>query len=171
MMILSNPLIALKDPPPMTTTPEDAPAVPALPGFRQELITQIHAHDSYGLLSGMGEEKLLEPFIIDKAKRKTIPVIGDPDPKTLTRVRQFYAAVGLAVERRAGVMASPVFELSGEGFGRLVMTAGRLVVVNRYLRDIHRFGFPTVEALEQEGDRLVGEAVALIGQHPAVAGV
>lgn len=142
---------------------------PAPPSFCQELVQQIRAHDTYGVWEGKADDTLLDPFIIDKAKRKAIPVIGDPDAKVLSRVRQFYGALGIAIERRAGVMASPVIELSGEGFGRVVMTASRLVVVSRYLRDIHRFGFLTKETLEEEGQKLITEAVGLIERFPEVA--
>jgi probable nitrogen fixation protein len=38
-------------------------------------------------------------------------------------------------------------KMSHEGFGRTVLTTGRLIVVNRYLRDVHRFGFPSLEKL------------------------
>jgi probable nitrogen fixation protein len=137
--------------------------------FLPFLIQQIRAHDTYGVWEGKPNEALIEPFIVDKAKRKTIPVIGDPDARTMARVRQFHGALALAIERRTGVMATPMFELSHEGFGRVILTASRLVVINRYLRDIHRFGFLSVEALEQEAGKLIEEAVGLIERFPELA--
>jgi probable nitrogen fixation protein len=38
-------------------------------------------------------------------------------------------------------MVSPMMKMHHEGFGRMILTAGRLVVVNKQLRDVHRFGF------------------------------
>ena len=64
--------------------------------------------------------------------------MGDPDPETLWRLELFYNAVGLAVERQTGVMVSPMMKMHHEGFGRLI-------VVNKHLRDVHRFGFPSLE--------------------------
>ena len=34
-----------------------------------------------------------------------------------------------------------MMKMSHEGFGRMILTAGRLIVVNKHLRDVHRFGF------------------------------
>jgi probable nitrogen fixation protein len=48
----------------------------------------------------------------------------------------------VAIERETGQMVSPMMKVSHEGFGRMVLIAGRLVVVNKQLRDVHRFGFP-----------------------------
>lgn len=127
--------------------------------FLSELVRQVRAQDTYDFWSGRADIDLLEPFIIDKVKAKEIPVIGDPDPRTLARLNQFYAAVSLSIEKRCGIIASPVLQLSSEGFGRIVLVCGRLVVVSKTLRDVHRFGFPSLEKLAGEGGKLVDEAV------------
>ncbi|MHB1670667.1 MAG: NifX-associated nitrogen fixation protein, partial [Acidiferrobacter sp.] len=120
-------------------------AVLQLP-FVQELVKQWRAQDTHGAWDGKTEFDLLEPYVVDKAKRKEMPIIGDPDPETLWRLELFYNAVGLCVERRTGVMAQPMIKMHHEGFGRLVLLAGRLVVVNKHLRDVHRYGYPTLAA-------------------------
>ena len=137
--------------------------------FRPFLVQVIRAHDSFGAWEGKSEDVLIEPFVVDKARRKTIPVIGDPDPNTLARFKQFHSALALAIEKRTGIMASPIFELSHEGFGRVVLTASRLVVISRHVRDIHRFGFLSLEALEEDAGKLIDQAAELIGRFPEVA--
>ncbi|MBU2786370.1 NifX-associated nitrogen fixation protein, partial [Acidithiobacillus ferriphilus] len=112
---------------------------------------------------------LLAPYVLDKEQRRAIPIIGDPDPEILWRVELFYNAVGLATERASGVMVSPMMKMSHEGFGRMVLIAGRLVVVNKQLRDVHRFGFPSMEKLAEEGDKLVAGALEMIEKFPEVA--
>nr|WP_243846384.1 NifX-associated nitrogen fixation protein [Rhizomicrobium palustre] len=128
----------------------------------KELVRQVRAQDTYDFFQGRPETDLLAPFILDKAKAKEIPIIGDPDPRVLARLNQFYAAVSLTIEQKCGIMASPVLQLSHEGFGRIVLICGRLVVVSKTLRDVHRFGFPSLEKLNAEGERLVAEALGLI---------
>ncbi len=81
----------------------------------------------------------------------------------------FYNAVGLAIERATGVMVSPMMKMHHEGFGRMVLTAGRLIVVNKQLRDVHRFSFESLEKLTTEGEKLVAAGVGMIEQYPAVA--
>ena len=137
--------------------------------FLNELSKQYRAQDTYGTWDGKSNETLLDPYIIDKEKRKEIPIMGDPDPETLWRLELFYNAVGLSVERQTGIMVSPIMKMSHEGFGRMVLTAGRLVVINKYLRDVHRFGFNDMGKLAEEGGKLVDAAIEMINQFPEVA--
>ncbi|MDO8891994.1 MAG: NifX-associated nitrogen fixation protein [Sulfurimicrobium sp.] len=137
--------------------------------FLVELIKQWRAQDAYGAWEGKSDEELLAPYVIDKEKRKEIPIIGDPDPETLWRLELFYNAVGLAIERQTGVMVSPMMKMSHEGFGRMVLLAGRLVAVNKQLRDVHRFGFLTLAKLAEEGDKFVSGGVEMVKKFPDVA--
>lgn len=130
--------------------------------FCSELVRQVRAADTYGLWDGKPDTELLAPFVIDKAKAREIPVVGDPGPEVLERLSQFYAAVALGIEKRCGLMASPLLKVSGEGFGRVVLTCGRLVAVSKSLRDVHRFGFPNLEKLEEAGTALVNDALTWI---------
>ncbi len=137
--------------------------------FVKELIKQWRAQDAHGAWDGKTDLDLLEPYIVDKEKRREMPIMGDPDPDTLWRMELFYNAAGLAIERETGIMTSPMMKLHHEGFGRLVLTAGRLIVFNKHLRDVHRFGFDSLEKLSQEGARLVTAAVEMINKYPEVA--
>jgi len=137
--------------------------------FAQELVKQWRAQDTHGAWDRKSDLELLEPYILNKEKRREIPIIGDPDPETLWRLELFYNAVGLAIERATGVMVSPMMKMHHEGFGRMVLTAGRLVVVNKHLRDVHRFGFDSLNKLVEEGDKLISSAVAMIEKFPDVA--
>lgn len=137
--------------------------------FINELIKQWRAQDMHGAWEGKSDRDLLEPYILDKEKRRQMPIMGDPDPETLWRLELFYNAVGLAIERATGIMVSPIMKMHHEGFGRMVLTAGRLVVVNKHLRDVHRFGFPSFAKLAEEGDKAVTSGVEMIGKYPEVA--
>jgi probable nitrogen fixation protein len=149
---------------------ESTPAVsPMESTFIKELVKQWRAQDTHGTWERKTDRDLLEPYILDKEKRKTIPIIGDPDPETLWRLELFYNAIGLCIERASGIMVSPMMKMSHEGFGRQILTAGRLIVLNKQLRDVHRFGFPTMEKLAEEGEKLVAAALAMIESYPEVA--
>jgi len=137
--------------------------------FLKTLVLLFRAEDTYGAWEGKSDGQLLSPFILDREARAAIPIIGDPDPDTLWRLELFHKAVGITVEKLTGVMASTMMTMSHEGFGRIVLIAGRLVVVSKHLRDVHRFGFPSLEKLTADGGTLVREAVDLIGKHPDVA--
>ncbi|MBY0578857.1 MAG: NifX-associated nitrogen fixation protein [Burkholderiales bacterium] len=137
--------------------------------FVRELVKQWRAQDSYGTWEKKSDEALLEPYVIDKEKRKTLPIMGDPDPETLWRLELFYNAVGMVIERQTGVMVTPMMKMHHEGFGRMVLIAGRLIVVNKQLRDVHRFGFLSFSKLAEDGEKLVAAGVEMIDKYPEVA--
>ena len=152
--------------------PENTAVAVVLPEeslFYRELVKQWRAQDSYGAWEKKSDTDLLAPYVLDKEQRRAIPIIGDPDPEILWRGGIFFKAVGVGTERASGVMVSPMMKMSHEGFGRMVLIAGRLIVVNKQLRDVHRFGFPSMEKLAEEGDKLVAGALEMIEKFPEVA--
>lgn len=152
------------------STPAESPEgiIHAEP-FLQTLVRLIRATDSYGAWDKKTDQQLLTDFIVDKAARRALPVIGDPDPEVLERVEQFYRAVGLRIEQRTGHMSSPIMKMSHEGFGRVILTTGKLVAFAKTLRDVHRFGFDSLKALAAEGEKATEQAVAAIQKYPEVA--
>ncbi|MEI6559926.1 MAG: NifX-associated nitrogen fixation protein [Rhodospirillaceae bacterium] len=167
-------MTAAPPPPPPTAAPDgliddDADFEALKSPFVQTLIRVIRAHDAHGAWDNKNDQMLLRSFIVTKEQRKQLPIIGDPDPRTLMRLDQFYAAVGLAIENRTGLIAQPLIKLSHEGWGRVVLIAGKLVVISRSLRDVHRFGFPTLAKLAEDGAKLVEQGVLSVEAYPEAA--
>lgn len=139
--------------------------------FAREMVRQMRAVDTYGSYDDWPLEKVLEPFVLTKEKKREIPVVGDPDEITLSRVKAFYNAISAMIEKECGLMAVPMINLTHEGFGRALITVGKLVVMDRTLRDVHRFGFPSLSRMKDEADKLLSVAVEIIGKHSDVAGM
>jgi len=137
--------------------------------FMQEMVRQMRALDTYDTYDGWSDAKILDPFILTKERRREIPVIGDPDEIVMARVKCLYNAISFLIEKRTGIMAVPVVNLTHEGFGRVLITAGKLVVLDRSLRDVHRFGFRSIEKMQEEGEKLLSSALGLIEKYPEVA--
>jgi len=137
--------------------------------FLSQLAAVIRAEDSYGQWDDKTDADIMAEFIVTREERREIPIIGDPDPDVMWRVTKFYDAVGLLIEKRTGCMASQMQKMSHEGFGRIVLLAGKLVVVSKHLRDIHRFGFLSWEALAEAGEQMVAKAVEAIEAYPDAA--
>ncbi len=137
--------------------------------FLKQLAAVIRAEDSYGQWDGKTDAEIMAEFIVTREERYDIPIIGDPDPDVMWRVGKFYDAVGLMIEKRSGCMASQMQKMSHEGFGRVVLIAGKLVVISKHLRDIHRFGFETWAKLAEGGEALVESAVQTIDAYPDAA--
>jgi probable nitrogen fixation protein len=139
--------------------------------FAVEMVRQMRAVDSYGTYDSWPAEKILEPFILTKEKKREIPVVGDPDEIVMSRIKAFYNAIAALIEKECGLMAVPTINLTHEGFGRALITTGKLVVMDRTLRDVHRFGFPSLSKMKDEADKLLSVALELIGEYPKVAGL
>jgi probable nitrogen fixation protein len=151
----------------LATAIESNPAAEA--PFIKELIKVWRAQDSHGAWESKSDLVLLEPYILDKEARRALPIVGDPDPETIWRLELFFNAVALSIERATGVMVSPMMKMSHEGFGRMVLIGGRLIVVNKQLRDVHRFGFDNLGKLAEEGEKHVNAGIEMIEKFKAVA--
>ena len=137
--------------------------------FLAQLVAVIRAEDSHGLWDNKTNSEILAEYIVTADERRAMPIIGDPDPELIWRMTKFYDAIGLLVEKRTGVMASQMQKMHHEGFGRVVLIAGKLVVVSKHLRDVHRFGFESWAKLAEAGEKLVEGAVATVEEFPEAA--
>ena len=137
--------------------------------FINEIVKQMRALDSHGIYDSQSVEQLLAPFVISKQQRRQIPLIGDPSQAIVSRLQAFYNAIAILIEKQGELMAVPMINLTSEGFGRVIITVGKLLVLDRTLRDAHRFGFVSIEKMQAEAEKLVSVALALINQYPEVA--
>lgn len=137
--------------------------------FLKQMIVQLRAVDSYGTYDTWSDAKVLGPMILTKARRREIPVVGDPDETTISRVKAFYNGLAQMIEKETGIMAVPVINLTHEGFGRAMIVVGKLVALDKTLRDVHRFGFETPEKLIEDAEKLISKAVELVTQFKEVA--
>jgi probable nitrogen fixation protein len=139
--------------------------------FAIEMVRQMRAVDSYGTFDNWSAAEILDPFVLTKEQKREIPVVGDPDEIVMSRIKAFYNAIAALIEKECGLMAVPTINLTHEGFGRALITVGKLVVMDKTLRDVHRFGFPTLSKMKDEADKLLSVALEIVGEYPKVAGL
>jgi probable nitrogen fixation protein len=137
--------------------------------FMLEMVRQMRAIDSYGTWDNVGNHEIIDPFIMTKERKREVPIIGDPDEEVMARVKAWYNALSASIEAKTGLMAVPLINLSHEGFGRAIIAVGKLIVTDRNLRDVHRFGFKSLEAMDAEAAKIVDKAAELIEAHGDVA--
>ena len=124
--------------------------------FISTLVGQVRALDQFGTWVNKSDEELLEEkYIKTKEDLKNIPIIADIDEMQIKDIRLIFQAVALAFEKVTGVMASVVMEMSHEGFGRVVVFAGKIVLCEKFFKDAHRYSFRTYDKLEDEGERFL----------------
>jgi probable nitrogen fixation protein len=139
--------------------------------FIKEMLRQTRALDNYGQWDGMTPQEILDSYVLTKERKREIPVIGDPDDQIISRVKSFHNAIAVLIEKECRLMAVPFVQLTHEGFGRALIVVGKLVVMDRTLRDVHRFGFESLSKMKTEADKYLGVAIEIIGKHPDVAGL
>lgn len=137
--------------------------------FVKEMVNQMRALDMYDTYEGWSVQKILDPFILTKERKREIPVVGDPDEIVMSRVKAYYNAISTLIEKECGKMAVPMINLSHEGFGRAIITVGKLVVMDKTLRDVHRFGFPSLSKMKDDADKLLSVALNIVSQFPEAA--
>jgi probable nitrogen fixation protein len=135
----------------------------------KDMIKQLRAIDTYDTYEGWSEAKIIDPIVLTKERKQKIPVIGDPEEITIARLKAYYNSLATLIEKKSGLMAAPMIHLSHEGFGRALIMVGRLVVVDKILRDTHRFGFASLEDLCEKSDKAIVNALALIEKYNAAA--
>ncbi|MCK9200289.1 MAG: NifX-associated nitrogen fixation protein [Gallionella sp.] len=139
--------------------------------FIMEMVKQMRAIDSYGTYDGWPVDRILAPYVVTKEQRREMPVIGDPDEILLARIKAFYNAIASLIEKECGQMAVPMINITHEGFGRAVITVGKLVVMDKTLRDVHRYGYESLSKMKDEADKLLSVALSSVGKYPEVAGM
>lgn len=137
--------------------------------FMKEMAKQMKALDTYDTYAGWSIARILDPFVMTKERKAEIPVIGDPDEITMARVKAFYNAIATLIEKECKSMAVPMINLSHEGFGRAIISVGKLIVMDKTLRDVHRFGFKSFSAMKDDADKLLSVALQIISEYPEVA--
>ncbi len=134
--------------------------------FTDTLIGQVRALDQFGTWANRDDEDILkEKYVKSKEDLKNIPVIADIDEMQIQDIRLIYQAIALAFEKKTGIMCSVVMEMSHEGFGRVVVIAEKIVIVNKFFKDAHRFSFRTYEQLLEEGDKLLENAIKIYDEY------
>ncbi|MGZ5051848.1 MAG: NifX-associated nitrogen fixation protein [Methylobacter sp.] len=134
-----------------------------------EMLKQLRALDTYDTYEGWSEEKIIDPLVMTKERKREIPIIGDPDETTMARVKAYYNSIASLIEKKSGLMAVPVINLTHEGFGRAFILVGKLIVVDKTLRDVHRFGFPSLQDMAEKTEQVIDKAVGLIEKFKEVA--
>jgi probable nitrogen fixation protein len=139
--------------------------------FVQALARLVRSHDTFGAYAKRSDAQMLAGYIVTKEQRRAAAAQCGADPDLVWRIEQFYGAIGLVIEQETGLVASPMLKIYDEGFGRVILITGKLVVLTKHLRDAQRFGFETFAALAAEGTKQIATAVATIQQFPEAARV
>jgi probable nitrogen fixation protein len=130
-----------------------------------DMIKQLRAIDTYDTYDGWTNARIIDPLVLTKERKREIPIIGDPDSLTIARLKAYYNSLASLIEKRSELMAVPLVSLTHEGFGRALIMVGKLIVVDKVLRDTHRFGFASLEDMCEKSDKTIANALSLIEKY------
>jgi len=134
--------------------------------FIDTLIGQVRALDQFGTWANKSDEDILtEKYVKTKEQLKDIPVIADIDEMQVQDIRLIFQAIALAFEKKTGIMCSVVMEMSHEGFGRAVVIADKIVIINKFFKDAHRYSFRSYEKLLEEGNKMLDNAIKIYEEY------
>lgn len=138
--------------------------------FLKALVSQLRATDQFGSWSSMSDEELLtKKYVKTKEDLKNIPVVADIDEMVIGEIRLIYQALSVLIEQKKNRMCGVVMEMSHEGFGRCIVIAENFVLVDKTFRDAHRFGYRTLEKLDEDGQKMLKKAIDTIDRYKDVA--
>jgi probable nitrogen fixation protein len=135
--------------------------------FVAELARRVRAHGALEAWDGLSEREALAPFLA--VQRRGAASDDDGEADACLRIELFHDAAAAVIEARSGIRCSVMLRLRGNGSGRVIVVAGRLVVASRVFRGAQRFGFETLADLAEAGERMVRGALDLIARYPGVA--
>ncbi len=138
--------------------------------FIKEVVRHIRAYDTYRTWEKRSDEEILKDFLKGDSKR-SLSFAGhcETDPKVILRIHAFFKAVTSIIEKLSGFITSAVINIDGEGNGIVLIYAGRLILINKTIRDANRFRFKSLDHIRSEGEKLIEKALDLLEKYQEVA--
>lgn len=140
--------------------------------FMKEVVNQVRAYDTYGTWEKRGDEDLLKEFLKGETNKPASFNFGGHcavDPKAMLKIYAYFKALGVVIERRSNILTSTVINMDYEGNGNVIVYSGRLVLVNKTIRDANRFGFKSLEDMAKQGLKMIEKATQLLEKYEEVA--
>ncbi len=137
--------------------------------FMQAMAAQIRA-SAFCTHEGLSGEALYAPWL-NTTKNESLMPCAVADPMAGEKIGVFFRALAQLIERECGHLANSAVSVSPQGFARALITVGKLVVVDKSIREACAFGFASLEKMQLEADKLESVATTLIGEYPQIAGL
>lgn len=140
--------------------------------FLREIVNHVRAYDTYSIWSKKSDKDILSEFLKRAAKEsKASELTGhcEIDPKAMLKIYSYFKAIGSILEKQTGIIISVIINLDDEGNGVIIVYAGRLILINKSIRDANGFGFKSIEDIELQGRKLIEKALVVLENYKEVA--
>jgi probable nitrogen fixation protein len=140
--------------------------------FENCILSILDSHDKFGLWARKSKaDKLKKHFLLDSEAFKGMDTLCGGDSTPIRRQAMiFFQGVAMALEIRTGARICSIVELDDEGLGRAVVYSGRLVLTAYGWRQ-GQFGFTSMDAVIEEGERFIAAGLEWLEKYPEIAGM
>lgn len=137
--------------------------------FLDSLDKVVQGNDALGLYRNLDVAQRLEQmFLVTPEEKQQTEACGLIDPKVKEKIELFFQAVTYAIEQKSGKLVSSIVELNSEGFGRVILYSGRLILVNKSIRGIQKFTFTELKQLDKAGTQYISNALSWLEKYPEI---
>lgn len=140
----------------------------------KEIVNQIRAYDTYGTWEKKSDHDILNHLFLTKPeKQASLSLMGhcEVDPKALLKLHAYFKAIGVLIEKSSGLLTSVVINLDEEGNGIVLIYSGRLILVNKSIRDANKFRFKSLDEMALQAQKFIDKALELLEKYSEVANI
>lgn len=138
--------------------------------FNQSLCGLIDAYDAFGRGAGLHPaEKIERMLLFSPEEKRASGQDCAPSPKLRRQVEQVFQAMAVTLEAETRCLVQSMVEMNAEGFGRAIVSSGRLILVSTTLRAGLRFPFASGAKLERFALTCLKEALGWLTRHRDLA--
>ncbi len=140
----------------------------------KEIVNQIRAYDTYGTWEKKSDHDILNNLFLTKPeKQASLSLMGhcEVDPKALLKLHAYFKAIGVLIEKSSGLLTSVVINLDEEGNGIVLIYSGRLILVNKSIRDANKFRFKSLDEMALQAQKFIDKALELLEKYSEVANI
>ncbi len=140
----------------------------------KEIVNQIRAYDTYGTWEKKSDHDILNNLFLTKPeKQASLSLMGhcEVDPKALLKLHAYFKAIGALIEKSSGLLTSVVINLDEEGNGIVLIYSGRLILVNKSIRDANKFRFKSLDEMALQAQKFIDKALELLEKYREVANI
>jgi Hypothetical protein All1435 len=87
----------------------------------------------------------------------------------MLKIYAYFKALGVTIEKLSGMLTSVVINIDDEGNGNVLIYSGRLILLNKTIRDANKFSFKSIEDMLKQGLKVINGAIQLLEKYEEVA--
>ncbi|MNH99020.1 hypothetical protein D3C73_517740 [compost metagenome] len=134
--------------------------------FNRSLSRILDAYDYFEKGSGLStEEKIAQLSLFTAEEKIAVGADCTPSPKLRKQVENVFQALALTLEIETNGLVQSMVDMNSEGFGRAVVSSGRLILISTTLRAGLRFPFTSRSKLERFALNSLREALEWHNKH------